>query len=54
MQNKNINNKNNPTELSELLLCESHVSLLSKSLRLLDGEEELLSELLQASVRWQI
>lgn len=35
-------------------LCKSPVSLLSKSLCFFDGEHELLSELLETPVRWQI
>lgn len=46
--------QNNPIELSVAVLCQSHVSLLSKSLRFLDGEQELLSELFQASVWRQV
>lgn len=46
--------QNNPIELSVVALCQSPVSLLSKSLRLLDGVQELLSELFQASVWWQV
>lgn len=46
--------QNNPIELSVVALCQSPLSLLSKSLRLLDGEHELLSELFQASVWRQV
>lgn len=51
-QNK-TNNKKLFVDLSVVRLCLL-VSLLSKSLRLLDGEQELLSELFQASVGRQI
>lgn len=49
-----IAKKPNPIELSVVVLCQSPVSLLSESLCLLDGEQELLSELFQASVWRQV
>lgn len=51
-QNK-TNNKKLFVDLSVVRLCLL-ASLLSKSFRLLDGEQELLSELFQASVGRQI